>query len=73
MTDLLLIIDSIIEGNRMNLPEHVKNKIQDLKQVLDEDMVDIRRLRRLVNKGIPDEAPELREVSWKLLLKYLPS
>lgn len=57
----------------MNLPEHVKSKIQDLKQVLDEDIVDIRKLRRLVNKGIPDEAPEFREVSWKLLLKYLPS
>lgn len=63
---------SMMEGNGMNLPQNVKNKISELRKVLDEEVIDVRRLRRLVDKGMPDEAPDLREMCWKVLLKYLP-
>lgn len=61
-----------MEGNGIQLGKSGKNKVEELKGVLGEEVIDVRRLRRVVNKGVPDEVPELREVAWKVLLKYLP-
>ncbi|XP_022833127.1 TBC1 domain family member 13 isoform X1 [Spodoptera litura] len=48
-----------------------KARIKAFEEVLEEDVVDIEKLRKLAFNGIPDEKG-LRSLVWKILLLYLP-
>lgn len=47
-------------------------KVRALKQVLEQEVIDVESLKRVCNQGVPDEVPALREIAWKILLSYLP-
>jgi hypothetical protein len=46
--------------------------VEKLVDLLNRSKIDRKKLRRILSKGIPDEAQILREYSWKLILSYLP-
>ena len=46
-------------------------RVQEFNKLLAEPRIDIKELRQLCFRGIPDK-PSLRAVLWKLLLNYLP-
>lgn len=54
------------------LQKFVAKKVSHLAQTLNQDVIDMVRLRECLSEGIPDEAALLREYSWKLVLGYLP-
>ena len=46
--------------------------MQGLVNVLNENIIDVRKVKAFLAEGIPDEAAELREYCWKIILGYLP-
>lgn len=48
-----------------------KARIKAFEDILEEDVIDIRKLRNLAFNGIPDEKG-LRSLVWRILLLYLP-
>jgi hypothetical protein len=40
--------------------------------ILNEEIIDLERLRAEMGRGIPDEAVATRELVWKLVLGWLP-
>ena len=44
----------MFEGNLEHLPTGILDKIQSLKETLEEDYIDVKKLRRFATDGIPD-------------------
>ena len=55
------------------LPNSLKDKVSKLATLLNEPEIPMKDLMLLIQNGIPDEVPKIREACWKLLLGYLPS
>lgn len=55
-----------------DLPSNLLPKLQPLADLLNSPEVDLRYLKALLKRGVPDEAPLLREYAWKLALGFLP-
>lgn len=55
-----------------DLPTNLHPKLQPLVELLNSPEVDLRQLKSLLARGIPDEALLLREYAWKLALGFLP-
>ena len=54
------------------LPAVIAKKVEGLVNVLNEPIVDIRKIKVFLAEGIPDEAAILREYCWKIILGLLP-
>nr|CAH7729724.1 unnamed protein product [Callosobruchus chinensis] len=48
-----------------------KARLKELDHILDEDIINIRALKKLSFHGIPDDQGK-RALCWRLLLNYLP-
>ena len=46
--------------------------MQPLADLLNQSIIDLPRLKMLMGAGISDEAHQLREYAWKVVLGYLP-
>ena len=55
-----------------DLPASLLPKVQPLADLLNAPEVDLLQLRRLLARGVPDEAGLLREYAWKVALGFLP-
>ena len=66
------INDLKIEFDVDKLPPVIAKKLGGLINILNEPVIDIRKLKAFLAEGIPDEAAVLREYCWKLILGYLP-
>jgi hypothetical protein len=55
-----------------SLPQSLREKASRIVKVLNNPVINIKLLREVCRKGIPDEAAYIRSICWKLLLGYLP-
>ncbi len=39
---------------------------------MNQNVIDLKKLKAFLGQGIPDEAVKIREYCWKLVLGYLP-
>lgn len=54
------------------LPQSLREKVGRIVKLLNSSVINMKELRELCDRGIPDEASYIRSVCWKLLLGYLP-
>ena len=54
------------------LPPVIAQKLQGLVDVLNEPIVNMKKLQMFLGEGISDEAAILREYCWKIILGFLP-
>ncbi|RNA37251.1 TBC1 domain family member 13 isoform X1 [Brachionus plicatilis] len=52
--------------------ERYKERLEEVKSLLNKDQIDLKRLREICSQSCPNEGG-LRSVIWKILLNYLPS
>lgn len=54
------------------MPNIIIKKLSGLVDLLNENVIDLKKLKKYLAEGIPDEAALIREYAWKLVLNYLP-
>lgn len=54
------------------MSESFRQNINGLTTVLNDPIIDLRKLRAYLANGVPDEATTLRQITWKVILGYLP-
>lgn len=52
---------------------YIFDRLQELKNLLKEEVIDLKALRVLCFNGIPDDSYSYRSLCWKILLGYLPA
>ncbi len=54
------------------MSENYRRNVRGLEDVLNDPIIDLRKLRVFLANGIPDEVSTLKEIAWKVALGYLP-